>query len=357
MTTQDIDQAKAEAFGGQLIGHLNSAATALGLSVGHRTGLFDAMAGLSPSTSQQVADAAGLHECYGREWLNGMVTGGVVEYDRDSQAYSLPPEHAMSLTRAAGPGNLASMGQFIPMLGNVEDELVDAFANGGGVPYSSYGSFHTLMAGNSAERFDHNLVDVQIPLVPGIAERLEAGIDVADLGCGSGHAINLMAQQWPNSRFTGFDFSEEGIAAAIAEAAELGLENASFEVQDIPKMSGADQFDLITTFDAVHDQADPAGFLSVASSLLRSGGDYLCADIAASSDVADNIEHPIGPLGYAMSLFHCMTVSLALDGVGLGSMWGEQKALEMLGEAGFASVDVRRVEGDILNNFYICSKG
>lgn len=357
MPTQEIDQAKAEAFGGQLIGYLNGAATVLGLSVGHRTGLFDSMVGLSPSTSQQVADAAGLNERYVREWLNGMVTSGVVEYDRDSQAYSLPPEHAASLTRAAGPGNVASLGQFIPLLGTVEDELVDAFTNGGGVPYSSFGSFHTLMAETSADRFDNNLIDIQIPLVPGITERLEAGIDVADLGCGSGHAINLMAQQWPNSSFTGFDFSEQAIVAGRAEAAELGLGNASFAVQDIPKMSGGEQFDLITTFDSVHDQADPAGFLSVASSLLRPGGDYLCADIAASSDVADNVEHPLGPFMYGISLFHCMTVSLALDGVGLGAVWGEQKALEMLGEAGFTSIDVSKVEGDILNNYYICSKG
>ena len=356
-SAQQLDQAKAEAFGGKVVGFLNGASTTLGLSVGHRTGLLDAMSGLEPSTSQQVADAAGLNERYVREWLNGMFVAGVVDYDRDAQTYSLPPEHAVAITRAAGPGNLAQFGNFVPLVGNVEDELLDAFKNGGGVPYSSYTTFHAIMAENSAARFDHNLLDTQIPLVPGVEARLEAGIDVADLGCGSGHAINLMAKQWPNSCFTGYDFSEEGLAAGRAEAAEMGLSNATFVEQDVAKMDGAEQFDLITTFDAVHGQADPAGMLAGAARLLRSGGTYLCADVAASSDVAENVDHPLGPMFYTMSLFHCMTVSLALDGVGLGNMWGEQKAKEMLAEAGFTNVDIARVEGDIFNNFYISTKG
>ncbi len=358
MTTgQQLDQAKAEAFGGKIVGLLNGAFTTLGLSVGHRAGLFDAMSGLQPSTSQQVADAAGLNERYVREWLDGMVVAGVVDYDRSAQTYSLPAEHAAAITRAAGPGNLASFAMFLPLMGIVEDELLDAFKNGGGVPYSSFTSFHSVMADGSGARFDHNLVATQIPLVPGIEARLEAGIDVADLACGSGHAINLMAKQWPNSRFTGCDFSEEGIAAGRAEATEMGLSNATFVEQDVAKMEGSEQFDLITTFDGVHDQADPAGMLAGASRLLRPGGAYLCADIAASSDVADNVDHPMGRFFYTVSLFHCMAVSLALDGVGLGTMWGEQKALEMMGEAGFTNIDVAQVDGDMFNNYYIATKG
>ncbi len=355
-TEQQLDQAKAEAFGGKLVGYLNGAGAMLGMSVGHRTGLFDTMAGLAPSTSQQVADAAGLKERYVREWLNQMTVSGIVDYDRTGETYSLPPEHAAAVTRAAGPGNLASFGLFVPLIGNVEDELVEAFKNGGGVPYSSYKTFHSVMAENSAMRFDHSLIDAQIPLVPGIVERLEAGIDVADMGCGSGHAANLMAKQWPNSRFTGYDFSEEALAAAGAETAELGLTNTAFKVQDVSKIEGTEQFDLITTFDAVHDSADPAGFLASAAQLLRPGGTYLCADIAASSDVADNMEHPMAPFLYTISLYHCMTVSLALGGVGLGAVWGEQKAREMLAKAGFTSIDVQQVEGDVLNNYYIATK-
>ena len=137
MTQDGFDQAKAEASAGNLMGMLNGAATALGLSVGHRTGAFDTMSGLPPSSSQQIADAASLNERYVREWLNGMVVAGVVDYDAASGDYSLPAEHAASLTRAAGIANMATMAQFIPLLASVEDELVGAFANGGGVPYSS----------------------------------------------------------------------------------------------------------------------------------------------------------------------------------------------------------------------------
>jgi 2-polyprenyl-3-methyl-5-hydroxy-6-metoxy-1,4-benzoquinol methylase len=165
-----------------------------------------------------------------------------------------------------------------------------------------------------------------------------------------------MAQAWPNSRFVGFDFSAEAIDAARAEAAAMELTNARFEVSDVPAWSGDERFDLVTTFDAVHDQADPAGFLAVAQAMLRPGGRYLCVDIGASSDVSENIDHPMGPMMYAISLFHCMTVSLALGGAGLGTMWGEERALQMLDDAGFANVEIAKVAGDPFNNYYVCSK-
>lgn len=356
-TPTQLDQAKAEAFAGTLVGHLNGAATILRTSIGHHLGIFDTMAEMEPASSTEIARATGLNERYVREWLNGMVVAGVVEHDAARQTYDLPAEHALSTTRAAGPGNLASMAQIVTQLAGVEDELMEAFRTGGGVPYSSYPKFTTFMASDSAQRFELNLLTEQLPLVPGIREQLETGIDVADLGCGSGHAINLMARQWPNSRFTGYDFSEEAIEAARREAREWGLSNAHFEAHDASKLPGEAEFDLITTFDAVHDQADPARLLSTIARLLRPGGAYLCADIAASTDVAKNLDHPLAPFLYAVSLFHCMTVSLAQGGEGLGAMWGEEKALEMLHDAGFSNVDVKRVKGDILNNYYVATKG
>ena len=213
------------------------------------------------------------------------------------------------------------------------------------------------MAEDSAARLDHNLVSTQIPLVSGMLSKLEEGIDVADMGCGSGHAINVMAKQWPNSRFSSFDFSEQAIGRGRAEAESWGLKNASFEVQDVLRLPGSERFDLITTFDAVHDQADPAGMLASIARELRPGGTYLCADIAAATEVGDNMGHPIGTFGYTISLVHCMSVSLAQGAEGLGTMWGEQKALEMLAAAGFTNVEVERVDGDILNNYYIATKG
>ena len=356
MTTQELDTAKAEAFAGKMSEVMNGASLALMASIGHQTGLFDIMADLPPSTSPQIAEAAGLNERYVREWLGAMTTGRIVEYDRATGAYSLPPEHAASLTRAAGPDNMAQWAQYIPLMASVEEGIVESFRNGGGLPYSAFPKFTKLMAEESAQIFDATLIDVTLPLVPGLGDQLKVGIDVADVGCGSGHAINLMAQAFPSSRFIGYDFSEEGIAAGRAEAAALGLSNAAFEVKDAATLDGARQFDLITVFDAVHDQARPADMLSGIASALKPKGVFLCVDIAASSDVAENIEHPLGPFLYAISTMHCMTVSLALDGEGLGTVWGEQKARQMLADAGFTDVQIERVEGDVLNNYYIARK-
>ena len=356
MTTQEIDTAKQQAFAAHTMSILNGGALSLMLSIGHQTGLFDAMDGLPPSTSEQIADAASLNERYVREWLGAMVTGRVIEYDGTTGTYTLPAEHAAFLTRAAGPGNLASFGQFIPLMGNVEQGIVDSFRKGGGLPYSEYPRFHQLMSENSAQRFDGMLIDVTLPIVPGLIERLQSRIDVADMGCGSGHAINLMAKAFPASRFVGYDFSEEGIAAGKAEATEMGLSNAEFKVKDIAALDGAEQFDLITVFDAIHDQAQPARVLRSIADSLKPGGVFLCADVRASSHLAENMDHPMAPFLYSISTTHCMTVSLALDGVGLGTMWGEQKALEMLADAGFKHVDVKRIEGDIINNYYIARR-
>ncbi len=356
MTTQQIDQAKAEAFGGQMVGIVNGAMLALMTSIGHRTGLFDAMAGLAPSTSRQIADAVGLNERYVREWLGAMVTGRIVEYDAATRTYRLPPEHAASLTRAAGPNNLAAMLQFTSLMGNVEDQIVDSFRNGGGVPYSAFPKFQQLMAEFSAQVSDATLIDVTLPLVSGLVERLKAGIDVADVGCGQGHAINLMAKAFPKSRFTGYDFAEEGIAAGKAEAKAMGLSNAEFEVKDAATLDGSRRFDLITVFDAIHDQAQPAKVLKGIADSLKPDGVFLMVDIAASSNLEENIEHPLGPMLYSVSTMHCMTVSLALNGAGLGTVWGEQKAKEMLSEAGFGQIDIEHVEGDIMNSYYACRK-
>ena len=356
MTTTDLDHAAAEAFAGQVVGWLNGAALTQMLSIGHHTGLIDVMAGLPPSTSAQIAEAAGLNERYVREWLGSMVTGRVVDYDPQARTYKLPPERAASITRAAGPNNLAVFAASFPQFAQVEDGIIESFRKGGGVPYAQFPKFQSMMAELSAGVVDATLLDVTLKLVPGLTEKLQAGIDVADIACGSGHAINVMAKAFPNSRFVGYDFSAEGIAAARAEAERMGLSNARFVEQDVANLTDENAFDLITIFDAIHDQARPRTVLRNIARALRPGGTFLAVDIRASSNLEDNIDHPLGPGFYAISTMHCMTVSLALDGEGLGTMWGEQKARELLAEAGFIVQDVKQVEGDIINNYYIATK-
>ncbi len=353
---QSIDQAKSEAFAEHMLGMLNSAALSLMISIGQKTRLFDLMAGLPPSSSEQIAQAAGLQERYVREWLAAMVTGRIIEYDAASGTYRLPAEHTAWLTRAAGPNNLAFQTQYIVLLASVQDEVVECFSKGGGVPYSSFPHFQRLMAEDSTQVVDASLLQVTLPLIPGLVERLQTGIDVADIGCGGGHAINVMAQAFPKSRFVGYDLSQEGIAAAQAEARRLGVTNTRFEVQDVLHLDTPGHYDFITAFDAIHDQAKPAEVLQAVASALRPAGVFLMVDIAASSHLQENIEHPLAPFLYTFSCNHCMTVSLALNGAGLGTMWGEQKARQMLNEAGFTQLEVKHVEADFLNSYYIASK-
>lgn len=356
METHDLDTAKVEEFAGRMLGVVNDATLALMTSIGHQTGLFDAMADLPPATSEEIASAADLDERYVREWLGAMVIGGVVDYDPEQATYHLPPEHAACLTRAAGPDNVAGLAQFVSLLGNVEGEVVESFRNGGGVPYSKYPRFQELMAEDSARVYDETLVDATLPLVPGLVGRLRDGIDAADVGCGRGHVVNLMAREFPKSRFTGYDLSEEGVSAGRDEAERMGLSNARFVMKDIAGLDESDSYDLITAFDVIHDLAKPAKALKNIHDALRPGGTFLMVDVAASSQLHENIEHPLGPFLYTVSTMHCMPVSLAQDGAGLGAVWGEQKAKEMLSDAGFGEVEVEKVEGDILNNYYIARK-
>jgi ubiquinone/menaquinone biosynthesis C-methylase UbiE len=356
MTTQQIDQQKAEAFAGTMLGIINGGVVSFMVSIAHRTGLFDKMATLPPSTSQQIADAAGLNERYVREALGSLTLAGVVEYDPAGKTYRLPPEHAAFVTRAAGPNNMATFSQFSALFGRVEDQIVEAFRHGGGVPYSQFETFQQLMSEESGQVVDATLIQTTLPLT-GIVDRLKSGIDVLDVGCGKGHAINVMAREYPNSRFTGYDFSDEGVAAGNAEAKEWGLKNAKFVKKDAATIDEAEAYDLICAFDSIHDQAHPTDVLANISRALRPGGTFLMVDIAASSNLEENTQHPLGPAMYGVSTMHCMTVSLALGGEGLGTMWGEQLARKKLADAGFAKVDVKNVEGDIMNAYYIVSKG
>jgi len=344
-------------FADRMLRTMNEAALALMVSVGHRTGLFDAMAAMPTATSAEIASRASLDERYVREWLAVMTTGRIVEHDGATGTYWLPADHAAWLTRAAGMDNLATGMQYIGLMAQVEDQIVDCFRRGGGVPYSAFPRFQAVMAEDSGAVHDASLIDVMLPLVPGLIDRLRQGIDVADVGCGSGHAANLMAEAFPRSRITGFDLSDAGIAAARLEAERKGLANARFEKRDAARLGATGQFDFITTFDAVHDQARPDLVLAGIAEALRTGGVYLCVETSASSKLAENLDHPLGPFLYTVSCMHCMTVSLADGGMGLGTMWGQQTARNMLAEAGFTSIETAHLHGDIVNAYIIASKG
>lgn len=356
MHTNDFDTARAGAFAERVVGILNGGALALMLSIGHRAGLFDAMARLAVATSQQLADEAGLDERYVREWLGAMVTGAIAEYDPATRRYRLPAEHAAALTRGSASGNLATTAQWISLLGSVEDRVLECFERGGGVPYTAYERFHQVMLEESDQTVVSSLCSAILPLVPGGIEVLERGISVLDVGCGSGRAINEMAAAFPRSRFTGYDLSPRAIGAARAEARERGLANASFEVRDVADLSAGGRFDLVTAFDAIHDQAEPAGVLGAIARALRPGGVFLMQDIAGTSHVHQDAAHPLAPFLYTVSCLHCMSVSLAAGGAGLGAMWGAETARRMLEDAGFARIDLHELPHDPINFYYVARK-
>jgi 2-polyprenyl-3-methyl-5-hydroxy-6-metoxy-1,4-benzoquinol methylase len=352
-----FDDARAEAFMGRIVETLNGAALALMTSIGHRTGLFDTLAVLPPVTSAQLATEAGLDERYVREWLGAMATARVVEHDPEAGTFALPREHAAFLTRGAGADNLAVPAQFIAVLAGVEDGIVDCFRDGGGVPYEAYGRFHEVMAEESGLTVVGALDDHLLPRVPGLTDRLAAGIDVLDVGCGSGRALVHLARAYPNSRFTGYDLSAEAIGRARAVAQDGGLTNLRFEVRDVTALDTPGAFDLVTAFDAIHDQARPDLVLAGIAAALKPDGVFAMQDIRASSHVHGNADHPMGTYLYTISCMHCMTVSLAQGGMGLGAVWGRETAERMLAEAGFGEVVVNELEHDPLNYLYVATRG
>lgn len=354
-----FDSHKASAFAERLLTILNHGALCLMISIGHRTGLFDAMREMTSGTVDEIASKAGLNQRYVREWLDAMVTGRIVEIDPATERFSFAPEHAAFLTRPAGSDNIAVFAQYIPLLGSVEEEIVECFRKGGGVPYSKFPRFHDVMAEDSGQSVLSSLESHIVPLVPGLGERLADGIAVLDLGCGRGRIINRLAELYPKSRFTGIDLSSAAILTAWQEAAEKKLRNVEFIVADLThfdQTAEVEAFDFVTTFDAIHDQARPLNVLRGIYRTLRSNGVYLMQDIKGSSRVENNLEHPLGTLLYTISCMHCMTVSLAQDGEGLGAMWGEEKTREYLERAGFRSIEKHELAHDIQNNWYIVRK-
>ncbi|MGQ0792723.1 MAG: class I SAM-dependent methyltransferase [Deltaproteobacteria bacterium] len=359
MSNSDFDEARAEAFSSYLLQTLNGGALCLMISVGHRTGLFDAMSALPPSTSDEIANAASLCERYVREWLGAMVTGRVVELNPETSRYFLPKEHAALLTRAAVSDNISVFAQYIAVLGGVEDEIVERFKKGGGVPYSKFTRFHEVMAEDSGQSVISSLESHIIPLVPGLAQKFAGGVRMLDVGCGRGRIINRLAALYPKSRFTGIDLSEEAIAYARGEALRAGCSNVDFTARDLSdfhETAEPESFDFITTFDAVHDQAKPLSVLMGIHRALKPEGVYLMQDISGTSHLHKDTAHPIGTLLYTVSCMHCMTVSLAQGGEGVGAMWGEEMTRRYLAKAGFRSVETHTLAHDIQNNWYVARK-
>ena len=351
----DFDPQRASDFEARFVTELNEGGLLLMISLGHRSGLLRQLANCRPVTSNELATLTSLDERYVREWLGGMTVAGILEHDPDGMTYRLPPEHAVILSDQ-GEANLAVYAQYLPLLGQVEEDVLDCFRHGGGVPYERYSRFHEVMAEDSAQTVLPVLFDLILPLVPELKDRLQQGIQVLDLGCGRGMALIALARRYSASRFVGYDLSEEAVNWAQQQAAELGLSNVHFEKRDLSdfdETAESDRFDLVVTFDAIHDQAEPLKLLTGIYKSLKKDGVYLAQDIHASSCHHGDIHHPLGSLLYTVSIMHCMTVSLAQGGEGLGTMWGRERARDYFSRAGFRSIEVHQLPHDIQNDYWI----
>lgn len=356
VTIADLDEARVEEFATRLLGIFTDGMVALMIDLANRTGLLEALA-VGSDTAGGLSARAGLQERYVRECLGALVTAGIVSFEPGSRRFVLPVEHAVCLT---GPGalNLAPMARIGTELGRHVGSVARAFREGGGVPYETFRpEFTDMMDGLSRGLMDGQLLDGILPLAGDLVDRMAAGIRVADLGCGTGHAIAVMARAFPRSTFVGYDLSQDAIDIARAEAAALGLSNARFETLDVSQLRTDPPFGAVCAFDAIHDQADPAEVLARARAALAADGTFLMLDIKAASDLQDNLDNPFAPLLYGISTLHCMTVSLAQGGAGLGAVWGERVARQMLADAGFVDVTVHDIPDDPLDSVYVARKG
>ncbi|MCC5829790.1 MAG: methyltransferase domain-containing protein [Phycisphaeraceae bacterium] len=349
-----IDPARQNAFADRILEMFNGGMIAMMMSLGHRAGLFDLLADGAARTSGQLAEEAGLHERPVREWLGAMTVARIVERDPAAGTHRLPPEHATWLSRRNPTSNLAVYAQYLPALGAAEDAVLAAFQHGRGVPYSAFPRFHEVMAEDSGQTTVPIIVDQLVPLMPGLHDRLVDGIDVLDIGCGRGRALLTLARAYPRSRFAGYELDADAVNRAASSAREEGLGNVRFAQHDLTEWDEPSAFDWVIALDAIHDQKRPDHVLHAVGRTLRPGGVFLMQDIDLNSEPVENLDHPLSPMMYGISTMHCMNVSLAQGGLGLGAAWGTQLAEKMLREAGFNRIDIHRFGHDPMNAYFIC---
>jgi 2-polyprenyl-3-methyl-5-hydroxy-6-metoxy-1,4-benzoquinol methylase len=339
MTTQQaIDIAKVQAFMGKVMGDNASAVVTVMAGIGDRLGLFKALV-QGPATSSELSERAHIHERYAREWLKEMTCAGYLEHDPASQRFTLPPEHIPVLAQEGGPFFLG--GGFQLMMGEIGayNQLLQAFQHGGGVAMEAYDpSTWDGMERFSAGMYEHMLVSMYLPSMPDVKAKLEHGADVADIGCGHGKALIKLAQTYPRSRYVGYDGFAPSIVRAKANAQEAGVaDRIRYEHRDASQ-GLPEQYDVITTFDVVHDAVSPQGLLRAIHEGLRPGGRYVCVEFNGSDKLEENAGL-VGSLFYGVSILYCMTTSLAGHGEGLGTLGlPETKLRELAAEAGFGEV-------------------
>jgi len=361
-------------FSDKIVQILNHGALNLALGLGYAHKIFDVMDEMgTPVTLKALAEATLLDQRYLKEWLGIMVTGEIItlitaprksndpKKEEQEETYYLPPAHADVLTRRARNNNLGVYTQETPLLTTCAMEAVQkGFLTGQGVSFDHYPRFQRFMSELSNAKHEQVLIQTFLPSVDNgeLVKRLNQGIAVCDIGCGEGVALNLMAKAFPNSQFLGIDNHPGAISTATESAEKTNLPNARFKLFDAAQIKGAEtfyeKFDYVTAFDAIHDQSHPLTVLEGVRAMLKPGGQFSMVDIKAATHLQDNLDHPMGPFLYTVSLMHCMPVGLNDKGRGLGMMWGKEQALALLALAGFDRVEALEIPNDPFNLHFLC---
>jgi SAM-dependent methyltransferase len=342
MTTTDIaalDEAKLEAFVGQAVTDMGAAISGLLLHLGDRLGLYKAMAGAGPMTSDALAGRTGTAERYVREWLANQAAGGYVVYDPAGGTYELPAEQAMVVANEDSPVFLGGAFETIASCYADHDLFADAFRTGAGIGWHAHderlfsGVVRLFRPGYAA-----HLVSNWLPALDGVVGKLRAGAKVADVGCGYGASTIIMAEAFPHSAFAGFDSHKPSIESARAAAAGAGVRpRASFEVATAKDLPG-EGYDLVCLFDALHDMGDPVGAARRIRQALAPDGTLMLVEPSAGDALEQNL-NPVGRTYYGLSTVICTPGSLAQDvGLGLGAQAGERRLTALLHDAGFSRV-------------------
>ncbi len=353
MTTTDtapaLDVARVEEFVGRAVSDAGAAVSVLLAHLGDRLGLYAAMADGAALTPAELADRAGTHERLTEEWLNNQAVGGYVHWDRDTGRFRLPPEHAFALAEETSPALVQGLFALVASVFQSIDKEEEVLRSGSGLAWRD----HHPMLFSATERsfrpgYTAHLVQEWVPAVPGLHERLSEGAAVADVGCGYGAALVLLAAAYPRSRFVGFDYHGPSLDAARAATLRAGVADRVDLVQaDATAVTG--DFDLVTFFDCWHDTADPLGAARAARRSLTDDGLVLVVEPLAGDRLEDNM-NPLGRFGYGISTVVCAPCSVSGGGPGLGAQAGESRTRELFTRAGFAGLD--RIAETPLNVVY-----
>lgn len=338
MATAAIDDVKFQALFGKTIGDIGGAMALLLAYMGDRLGLYRAMRDAGPGTSGAIAGVAGLDERYVREWLSANAAAGYIDYDPAQETFTLSPEAELLFAAEGDPRCLQGFFEAVKSAFDDEEKATDAIRAGRGLSWGD----RSPCCFRGTDRFFRpgyavNLIGSWIPALTGIEAKLKAGARVADIGCGHGSSTVLMAEAFPDSEFTGFDFHPPSIEAARKKALETGVTNARFEVATAKGYPGTG-YDLVCIFDALHDTGDPAGAAAHVRETLADGGSFMVVEPLAGDALADNL-HVLGQIFYGFSTVACVPASKAQEvGRALGAQAGERRLAEVLKEGGFTNV-------------------